>query len=398
MAGRTWAARPRRETIRPEKSVRLIPSDPDVETVIRRIRDRSLDLQPEFQRGSVWSRPKQRLLIDSILRNWYVPPVHVVRTANDAQEVLDGQQRLRAISDFVNGHFAVDGDTEPRDVEIEALDGLHYQDLPEQVRRRFDRFTLRTFELIDYAPEEPYELFFRLNQPTTLTAAEKRNAFYGGLRDQIKELTSFAEANGMTSDRIGFSNARLAYEEIIARFLITLERGKLTEKVTANKITQRYRSLHALDDELASHASTVIARLFSSDVLDRRAIRFNKATAYSWLIFFSRALTRSEDRSDLDAHLFDVESARLSNRALTLSQDGTTELLAIYIDRASARVNDVSSVLLRDVALWLMYGLRHQSKVSRPLVDLVLADPPDSRFQEDALVAAADEIGWGAFR
>jgi hypothetical protein len=34
------------------------------------LRDGSLDLQPDFQRGSVWSRPKQRLLIDSILRSW----------------------------------------------------------------------------------------------------------------------------------------------------------------------------------------------------------------------------------------------------------------------------------------------------------------------------------------
>ena len=91
--------------------MRLIPSDPDVETVVGRIADNSLNLQPEFQRGAVWSRQKQRLLIDSILRNWYVPPLHVVRTEDDRQEVLDGQQRLTAIYEFTQGFYpdSVDG-------------------------------------------------------------------------------------------------------------------------------------------------------------------------------------------------------------------------------------------------------------------------------------------------
>src|SRR3954470_17105963 len=104
--------------------MRLIPSDPDIATVVGRIRDGSLDLQPEFQRGEVWSRTKQRLLIDSILRSWYVPPVHVVRTEHDEQEVLDGQQRLRSISDFRHGHYTVDGRTEPHSQAIATLAGL----------------------------------------------------------------------------------------------------------------------------------------------------------------------------------------------------------------------------------------------------------------------------------
>jgi hypothetical protein len=63
--------------------MRLIPSDPDIATIVARITDGSLDLQPDFQRGAVWSKAKQRLLIDSILRSWYVPPIHVVRIEED---------------------------------------------------------------------------------------------------------------------------------------------------------------------------------------------------------------------------------------------------------------------------------------------------------------------------
>lgn len=210
--------------------MRLIPSDPDIKTVFSRIEDGSLDLQPDFQRGEVWSQPKQKLLVDSVLRNWYVPPVHLVRVDEEQQVVLDGQQRLRALELFMRGRFAVNGKTQPADKAIEALDGLRYDELPDPVRRRFDRFPVRLFELVDYAPEEPSELFFRLNQPATLTEAEKRNAFFGAAREQVRELTKLAEAHGMTAERIGFSSARLAYEDVVARFLWTVEVGNLALK------------------------------------------------------------------------------------------------------------------------------------------------------------------------
>src|SRR4051794_15439786 len=256
--------------------MRLVPSDPDIETIVGRIRDESLDLQPDFQRGSVWSKSKQRLLIDSILRSWYVPPIHVVRTESDEQVVLDGQQRLRSIIDFVNGDLRVDGHADPASPDIEALDGLRYEELPENIRRRFDRFTLRLFEVIDYEPEEPYELFYRLNQPTTLTSAEKRNAFFGAPRDQIRELTEFAAQAGMVPERIGFSNARLAYEDIIARFVWTLEVGTLSERVTAQRLTQRYRTGEPFENVTLSWAADAIKRLFSIPSLDGGTVRFNR--------------------------------------------------------------------------------------------------------------------------
>jgi len=89
--------------------MRLLPSDPDIQTIVSRIESGVIDLQPDFQRGEVWSIAKKKRLIDSILRNWHVPPLHVVMTDGGIQEVLDGQQRLVAIRDFVRGLFPVDG-------------------------------------------------------------------------------------------------------------------------------------------------------------------------------------------------------------------------------------------------------------------------------------------------
>src|SRR5580693_1376269 len=110
--------------------MRLIPSDPDVETIVGRIGSGDIDLQPEFQRGEVWTRLKKQRLIDSILRDWHVPPIHVIENPNTRkQEVLDGQQRLVSIRDFVHGEFPVDGTLEAHDDEILALNSLRYAQL-----------------------------------------------------------------------------------------------------------------------------------------------------------------------------------------------------------------------------------------------------------------------------
>ncbi|EPS97903.1 hypothetical protein FOMPIDRAFT_17561, partial [Fomitopsis schrenkii] len=37
--------------------------------------ENTIDLDPEYQRDVVWPETKQSGLIDSILRNYYIPPV-----------------------------------------------------------------------------------------------------------------------------------------------------------------------------------------------------------------------------------------------------------------------------------------------------------------------------------
>ncbi|HCM1361738.1 TPA: DUF262 domain-containing protein, partial [Vibrio parahaemolyticus] len=69
-------------------------SDPDVFSIVNRIKRGLIDLQPDFQRGEVWNPLKKQRLIDSILRGWHIPPIHLISSpSTDKIEVLDGQQR-----------------------------------------------------------------------------------------------------------------------------------------------------------------------------------------------------------------------------------------------------------------------------------------------------------------
>jgi hypothetical protein len=338
--------------------MKLLPSDPDVETIVARIRGEDLDLQPDFQRGEVWSEGKKRRLIDTILRDWHIPPVHVIeRPDSHKQEVLDGQQRLAAIRDFVNGLIRVDGKTEPFDIEICEADGATYETLPAKLRRRFDRFTIRVFRLVDFKPDEPGELFFRLNQPTSLTAAEQRNAFFGPVRAQIRELCERFPQFGITEEFLGFSNSRMAYDDIVAKLCMTLERGTLWERVTAGTITERYRHSEPLKPDVINKGEDAL-RLFGATAQTiGTQVKFNKATLFSWLCLSARLCGQQSYSPILPSFLLAFEKAREQTAKIDprlsseLGGPFPPLLLILFTDRASLRVSDVTSVVLRDAVL-----------------------------------------------
>ena len=70
-----------------------------------------LEMQPEFQRNQVWSKAAKIMLIDTILRNIPMPKIFlqgILRKGDTYRIVIDGQQRLTAILEFLNDGFALD--------------------------------------------------------------------------------------------------------------------------------------------------------------------------------------------------------------------------------------------------------------------------------------------------
>lgn len=338
----------------------------DVSTLIARIKADDLDLQPDFQRGLVWSDTKKTRLIDTILRNWYVPAIHlVVNEELDREEVLDGQQRLQAILDFFDGKYTVDGTTLPSEPAIEALHGLTYDKLPNRYKSRFKRFPIDTVRLRDYRAEEPGELFFRLNQITGLTAAEQRNALIGKPRNQIKGLVRTLETK-IGPGLIGFSNLRLNYDDTLSRLAVALEENSLAEKTTAAGLERRYRTDEPFSAFVIGNIEGSIEVLGVALRAARGAVRLNRASLFSWLFFFADLdAIGSERQTAFTEFLGRFEYSRGNIKSSTRGSfpiEMTTTVAAwatsqakaaldIFNDRSSSRVNDTSSVLLRDFAL-----------------------------------------------
>ncbi|WP_417509426.1 DUF262 domain-containing protein [Methylophaga sp.] len=391
----------------------LTPSDPDIATLIRKIKSDRLDLQPNFQRGEVWGKPKKQRLIDSILRGWHIPPVHVIQsTKSEKQEVLDGQQRLAAIRDFFKGEFPINGNQEPLEEEIYKLDGLYWDDLSVSLKAKIEDFTIRVLTISDYKPEEPGELFYRLNQPTNLTSAEQRNAFFGEARQQVKNISEMMQKNGFKTETLGFSNSRMAYDDVIAKFLLTLEQKTLKKKVTANTVTARYRDTYGFDESLLSRAINSLEKLKMCLDGATEDVKLNKASTLSWLLFIDRFIKWfPEDDEDLVSFFSNFENQKKGlesfNSKVGDSENKSNEFVKrifdFYIDRSSSRVADTSSVILRDLTSWIIFVLwgagdksdvTQLDRLQRGLVDLY--NEESSNINEKNIELIGSYLEWGA--
>jgi hypothetical protein len=394
--------------------MRLLPSDPDIETIVGRIKDSSLDLQPNFQRGEVWSVSKKQRLIDSILRDWHVPPIHVVVDKSSRHLVLDGQQRLVAIRDFVEGVFPIDGKIQPNDTDIERLNGLLFSELSDEWKRKFNQFTLRLFRITDYKPSEPGELFFRLNQPSALTSAEQRNSFFGNTREQIKELVQLMNREGLDAKFWGFSNARMAYDDIIARTCLILEQKTLKKKVTSIALSDKYRTGQEFPEEVEYLVRSAIQLLGQSrSQINADLSGFNKATAQSWLVFVATLVGNSSNKVHknevgifLDAFSrtrIEFSLGLLGNHEFdkldqALGKSASELLLNVYEDRSTSRVADVSSVTLRDFVLWLFYWAMASDAESSPTLEIIRSSIKNRNFNLQTvsdIETLATQLNWG---
>jgi len=171
-----------------------------------------IDTNPDFQRPAVWSVSQKQLLIDTILRGYDIPKLYwrKVSTTPDKYEVVDGQQRLRTIFEFHGGSFAMAKDAE--EIDGISIAKLRYEELPEELRLRFDTYNLDVVILTATDDDEVREMFLRLQNGTTLKAQEKRNAMPGRMRDFIKELVEHPFFSSCH-----FSNARFTHDLVAAQ-------------------------------------------------------------------------------------------------------------------------------------------------------------------------------------
>jgi Protein of unknown function DUF262/HNH endonuclease len=188
-------------------------------STINGIRKR-INTAPDFQRPPVWGTNQKQLLVDTILRNYDVPKLYWRRTGSkpDTYDVVDGQQRLRAVWDFFDGNFKLPKDAEP--INGEAVANCTYVELPDELRSHFDVYPLDIVVLEDTDEDEVREMFLRLQNGTSLKAQEKRNAFPGKMRDFVRELAlhSFFK-------NVGFANARFSFDHVAAQLVLLEAKG-----------------------------------------------------------------------------------------------------------------------------------------------------------------------------
>lgn len=169
----------------------LQASDMSLATVAAMVDKQAIDTQPAYQRRERWHKKRQSALIESFLLNIPIPPVYLAEEAYGKYTVIDGKQRILAITRFMQNQLEL-----AELQKFRELEGYTFAKLPTELRNALEiRPYVRVVTLLKQSdPELKYEVFERLNTGgEALYAQEIRNAaFRGKLNDLLFELSGSA--------------------------------------------------------------------------------------------------------------------------------------------------------------------------------------------------------------
>jgi hypothetical protein len=180
------------------------PDDLTVKDVLDLKSQQMLAVNPEYQRGAVWTLAQKKKLVDSVLRGYPIPLIyfhHIRQSAgkltSERFEVIDGQQRINALAEYAEGAFKLfDPKQDAADARFPDFITQQpcpwgrkaFQDLPADLKTKFMATPLRVVQIETHNPSEARDLFVRLQAGMPLNSQEKRDAWPGQFTDFILRL------------------------------------------------------------------------------------------------------------------------------------------------------------------------------------------------------------------
>jgi len=197
--------------------IRVSPNNMTIDLLCARIREKELNLSPDFQRkGGIWKDGVQSRLIESILIRIPLPAFYIDGTDDDSWQVVDGLQRLTAINRFV-----IEKELELSELEfLKDLNDKTYDKLPRGFQRRIMETQVTVFKIEKGTPPKvKFNIFKRINTGgLPLSAQEIRHALnQGNSTELLKELAESKEFKLATD--YGIRDTRMADRECVLRFL-----------------------------------------------------------------------------------------------------------------------------------------------------------------------------------
>ena len=177
--------------------IRITTKNFSLRAVVDQIKDKEIDLSPDFQRDYVWKQRQRTRLVESILLGIPLPAFYFNQSNDGTYQVVDGVQRLSTISLFMKDGHVLD------ESHLEYLRDLHgrvYTQLDPAALRRFRSTQIVVHVIEPQTPDDvKYDIFNRVNTSgSPLSAQEIRHAMSKARsRDFLKnlsEMKAFDEA------------------------------------------------------------------------------------------------------------------------------------------------------------------------------------------------------------
>lgn len=132
---------------------------------------------PEYQREFVWDSVRQSRFIESLMIGLPIPYIFLAETSKGRYEIVDGSQRIRTLSAYINGELEIKGLE-----KISDLNGLKFEDLDISRQRKFKNISLKMIVLSEHTTDETKnDIFERINRGSDLLKdMEYRKGIYTG--------------------------------------------------------------------------------------------------------------------------------------------------------------------------------------------------------------------------
>jgi hypothetical protein len=321
---------------------------------------KTLILTPKYQRNPIWSIGQKCFLIDSLIFGCPIPQVYInIKTEGLAKEkktfyeVVDGQQRLRAILEFLNDKWPLI-ETTARSYPVSALYRRHigkkYSELPEHLQNVIWDYPLAVQELRGKEPQEIQALFRRLNYVVErLNPQELRHSqYFGEFIDAVESLTkeAFWDDVGLFSRR---DAQRMKDTEFISELFIIVVDGIQEQQKTLDDFYAAYDVVFQRKAKSIAKFKRVLAALHTiSDTI--RETRFRNKSDFYGLFAAVNELSGSKS---LDLNPAAKELAKLS-KALDAAPETFTGVAQEYYTTIAEGANKLAKrsrrmELLRDI-------------------------------------------------
>lgn len=199
-----------------------------------------LDLQPTYQRGYVWKDDFKDKLIYSIIKSYPTGNISVrvlkIPNAKGAKsEVVDGQQRLTTIRDFVSNQYIIKSEWSKKIIEViknyyesagvqdetvhklvkkinnKGNVRLKFNDLPEIIKGNINSYNIPMTYIADATDQQVREYFRFLQNQERLRAGEIINSMPA---TNLEVFLDNISHKNMFLDIIGFSDDRAEFDKI----------------------------------------------------------------------------------------------------------------------------------------------------------------------------------------
>ncbi len=264
--------------------------------VVRRIKQDSYVMNPDFQRDFIWKDDTQSRLIESVIMRIPLPVFYLAEDEEGRMIVVDGLQRLSTFERFLRDDLRL------RLPDRDELHGKRFSDLGPKLQNRIEDCNLTCYTMDSKVPERArLDIFERVNSGVALSRQQMRNCLYMGkatrfLRDEVrKDLFLKATGKSLRSDN-------MRDREFVNRFCAFQVLG-----------VARYRGDM---DQFLADALRAMNRMQDSEIVTlRRAL--HRALRNNYNVFGKHAFRKQRRgvgrRSVINAALWDVMSTGLSH-------------------------------------------------------------------------------------